>query len=76
MNGSEFVALIPNILEDNIKDSLDKFIKKVKNIEELKNNINFALCKYENEDSTRTLLTKWIMLFLKQKFIQKMTIFM
>ncbi|MDN5104221.1 EAL domain-containing protein [Aliarcobacter butzleri] len=58
MNGSEFVALIPNILEDNIKDSLDKFIKKVKNIEELKNNINFALCKYENEDSTRTLLTK------------------
>lgn len=30
MNGSEFVALIPNILEDNIKDLLDKFIKKLK----------------------------------------------
>ena len=36
MNGSEFVALIPNILEDNIKDLLDKFIKKVKNKVEMK----------------------------------------
>lgn len=58
MNGSELVALLPNIVEDSVRELLEKLIKDIKDIEELKDNINFALCKYVNEDDIRTLLTK------------------
>lgn len=58
MNGSELVVLVPNIAEEAMKELLEKVIKNTKEIVELKDNINFALCKYENEDSIRTLLTK------------------
>lgn len=58
MNGSEFVALIPNVVESNIKELFEKIIKEIRDIEELKNNIYFALCKYTNKDNTRTLFTK------------------
>lgn len=58
MNGSEFVALIPNSAEDDIKESLEKVVEEINEIEELKNNIFFALCKYTNKDIVRTLFTK------------------
>ncbi len=58
MNGSELVALLPNIVEDNVVELLEKLIKDINDIKELKDNINFALCKYVNEDDIRTLLTK------------------
>ncbi len=58
MNGSELVALLPNIVEDSVVELLEKLIKDINDIKELKDNINFALCKYVNEDDIRTLLTK------------------
>lgn len=58
MNGSEFLALIPNAKEEDVKNSLEKLIVDLKNIEELNENIFIGLCRYENEESLRTLFTK------------------
>ena len=58
MNGSEFLALIPNAKEEDVKNALEKLIIDLKAIVELEDNIFIGLCKYENEESLRTLFTK------------------
>lgn len=58
MNGSEFLALIPNAKEEDVKNSLEKLIIDLKDIEELNENIFIGLCRYENEENLRTLFTK------------------
>lgn len=58
LNGSEFVILIPNAKESEVKLKLENLITKIKTIEELNENIFIGLCKYENEESIRTLFTK------------------
>lgn len=59
INGSEFVMLSPNISETNIKNSIPLFIKKIyNNLEISKDNIFIGIFKYEEEQSSRTLMTK------------------
>ena len=59
INGSEFVMLSPNISETNIKNSIPLFIKKIyDNLEISKDNIFIGIFKYEEEQSSRTLMTK------------------
>lgn len=59
INGSEFVMLSPNISETNIKNSIPSFIKKIyNNLEISKDNIFIGIFKYEEEQSSRTLMTK------------------
>ena len=59
INGSEFVMLSPNISETNIKNSIPSFIKKIySNLEISKDNIFIGIFKYEEEQSSRTLMTK------------------
>ena len=58
LNGSEFVILVPNAKEDEVKTNLENLIAKIKMVEELRENIFIGLCKYENEESIRTLFTK------------------
>lgn len=58
MNGSEFLALVPNAKEEDVKNALEKLIIDLKAIVELEDNIFIGLCKYENEESLRTLFTK------------------
>ena len=59
INGSEFVMLSPNISETNIKNSIPSFIKKIyDNLEISKDNIFIGIFKYEEEQSSRTLMTK------------------
>ena len=58
MNGSEFLALVPNAKEEDVKNALEKLIIDLKAIVELEDNIFIGLCKYENEENLRTLFTK------------------
>lgn len=58
LNGSEFVILVPNAKEEEIKTDLENFIVSLKDIEELEENIFIGLCKYEGEESIRSLFTK------------------
>ena len=58
MNGSEFVILIPNIDENNIKSLIENFLSKVYELEDLKEKINLGVCKYDNEESLKNLLIK------------------
>ncbi len=58
MNGSEFLALVPNAKEEDVKNALEKLIIDLKAIVELEDNIFIGLCKYENEENLRTLLQK------------------
>src|SRR5574344_1760902 len=58
MNGSEFLALVPNAKEEDVKNALEKLIIDLKAIVELEANIFIGRCKYENEESLRTLFTK------------------
>ncbi len=58
MNGSEFLTLVPNAKEEDVKNALEKLIIDLKAIVELEDNIFIGLCKYENEESLRTLFTK------------------
>ena len=59
MNGSEFVLLVPNINESNMKESLSRLIKNIQEkLEILKDEIFIGLFKYEEEQSIKTLLTK------------------
>ena len=71
MNGSEFVILIPNIDENNIKSLIENFLSKVYELEDLKKN-KFRVCKYDNEESLKKIYfyQNWLCNF-KQNFIQK-----
>lgn len=59
MNGSEFVLLVPNIDESMMKTSLKRFINNIhEKLEILKDEIFIGLIKYEEEQDSKTLLTK------------------
>jgi len=59
VNGSEFVILVPNIEEEKMRESIEKFIKQLHEKLELSfDNMFIGVLKYEEEQNTRTLLTK------------------
>lgn len=56
INGSEFVVLIPNIDEENAKEIISTFIKKVHNTcVEIKDKMFVGLFKYENKQNVNSI---------------------
>ncbi len=58
LNGSEFAVILPNEDEGFVKKVIEDIVYEVGKIEELENNIYFAMLEYQDEKGLKDLFTK------------------